>query len=592
VKKFTVKKIKRLIEKFWRKREPVQEFRLTKLKPGELIIEMREITKRFPGVLANDHIDFDLKACEIHALLGENGAGKTTLMNILYGLYRPDEGKIRVLGKPVVVRSPKDAIDLGIGMVHQHFTLIPTMSVTENIILGLKSASDILANIGTALEIVTENIVLGLKSASDILANIGTALEIVTENIVLRLKSPREPFLDIGQAEKRIAELSKMYNLKVDPKAKVEQLSIGERQRVEIIKALYRGAQVLILDEPTSVLTPQETEDFFKTLRSMVQEGLTIIFITHKLPEVMAISDRVTVLRRGKVMATIETKQTNPIDLSKKMVGREVLFSIEKPKAEEGKVVLEVKNLWALSDKGIPALKNVSFSIHEGEILGVAGVSGNGQRELAEVLTGMRKTTEGKVYVFGKDMTNRSPKKIIEQGVGHIPEDRLGMGLIMDFSVAENLILEIHSESPFSYRWFLPFDKKYFLDKQEIRKHAERLIKEYDIATPSADAPARNLSGGNLQRLILAKVLSRNPKLLVAAQPTSGLDVGATEFIRKKLMEQKEKEVAILLISEDLSEIMSLSDRIAVIYEGKIVGIIPAAKAEIKEIGLMMAGAK
>lgn len=542
MKKSTVEKIKHLIEKFWKKKEPVQEFRLTKLKPGELIIEMHGITKRFPGVLANDHINFDLKSCEIHALLGENGAGKTTLMNILYGLYHPDEGEIRVQSKPVVLRSPKDAIDLGIGMVHQHFTLIPTMSVTENIILGLKSA--------------------------------------------------REPLLDISQAEKRIAELSKMYNLKVDPKAKVEQLSIGERQRVEIIKALYRGAQVLILDEPTSVLTPQETEDFFKTLRSMVQEGLTIIFITHKLPEVMAISDRVTVLRHGKVMATIETKQTNPIDLSKKMVGREVLFSIEKPKAEKGKVVLEVKNLWTLSDKGLPALKNVSFSIHEGEILGVAGVSGNGQRELAEVLTGMRRATEGKVYVFGKDMTNRSPKKIIEQGVGHIPEDRLGMGLIMDFSVADNLILEIHSESPFSYRWFLPFDKKYFLDKQEIRKHAERLIQEYDIATPSVDAPTRNLSGGNLQRLILAKVLSRNPKLLVAAQPTSGLDVGATEFIRNKLMEQKGKGVAILLISEDLNEILSLSDRIAVMYEGKIVGIIPAAKAEIREIGLMMAGVK
>ena len=538
----TVKKIKRLIAKFWRKRGPVREFRLRKVKPGELIIEMRGITKRFPGVLANDHIDFDLKACEVHALLGENGAGKTTLMNILYGLYRPDEGEIRVRSKPVAIRSPKDAIDLGIGMVHQHFTLIPTMSVTENIVLGLKSAT--------------------------------------------------EPLLDLGRAEKRIAELSKIYNLKVDPQAKVEQLSIGERQRVEIIKALYRGAQALILDEPTSVLTPQETEDLFRTLRSMVEEGLTIIFITHKLPEVMAISDRVTVLRRGKVVARIETKQTNPMELSKKMVGREVLFSIEKHRAEKGKIVLEVENLWALSDKGQPALKNVSFSIHEGEILGVAGVAGNGQRELAEVLTGMRKATEGKVYIFGKDMTNRSPKKIIEQGVGHIPEDRVGMGLIMGFSVAENLILEMHSKPPFSHRWFLPFDKKYFLDEQEIRKHAERLIQEYDITTPSADAPARNLSGGNLQRLILAKVLYRNPKLLVAAKPTSGLDVGATEFIRNKLMEQKEKEVAILLISEDLNEIMSLSDRIAVMYEGKIVGIIPAAKAKIREIGLMMAGVK
>jgi len=542
VEQSTVGKIERFIEKLWRKGEPFRETRLMKLKPGELIIEMRGITKRFPGVLANDNIDFDLKACEVHALLGENGAGKTTLMNILYGLYRPDKGEMLVRSKPVVLRSPQDAIDLGIGMVHQHFMLIPTMSVTENIVLGLKSS--------------------------------------------------KEPLLDLGQAERRIAELSKMYNLKVDPQVKVEQLSVGERQRVEIIKALYRGAQVLILDEPTSVLTPQETEDFFKTLRSMVEEGLTIIFITHKLPEVMAISDRVTVLRRGKVVARIETKLTNPMDLSKKMVGREVLFSIKKHKAKKGKVVLEVKKLWALSDKGIPALKNVSFSIHEGKILGVAGVAGNGQRELAEVLTGMRRATEGKVYFFGKDMTNRSPEEIIEQGVGHIPEDRLGMGLIMDFSIAENLILETRSKPPFSHQWFLPFDKKCFLDKHEIRRHAERLIQEYDIVTTSPDAPARNLSGGNLQRLILAKVLSRNPKLLVAAQPTSGLDVGATEFIRNKLMEQKEKRVAILLISEDLNEIMSLSDNIAVIYDGKIVEIIPAAKAKIREIGLMMAGVK
>jgi len=542
VKQSIVKKIKRFVLKFWEKGGPVREFHLRKGKPGELIIEMRGITKRFPGVLANDHIDFDLKACEAHALLGENGAGKTTLMNILYGLYRPDEGEIRVRSKPVVLRSPKDAIDLGIGMVHQFFTLISTMSVTENIVLGLRSA--------------------------------------------------REPLLDLGRAEKRIADLSKTYNLKVDPQAKVEQLSVGERQRVEIIKALYRGAQVLILDEPTSVLTPQETEDLFKALRSMVKEGLTIIFITHKLPEVMTISDRVTVLRRGKVVTRIETKWTNPMDLSKKMVGREVLFSIQKHRAKTGKVVVEIKNLWALSDKGPPALKNVSFHIQEGEILGIAGVAGNGQRELAEVLTGMRKATEGKMYFFGKDMTNRSPKEIIEQGVGHIPEDRVGMGLIMDFSIAENLILEIHSKPPLSHRWFLPFDKKYFLNKHEIRKQAERLMQEYEIVTPSADAPTRNLSGGNLQRLILAKVLSRNPKVLVAAQPTSGLDVGATEFICNKLLEQKEKGTAILLISEDLNIIMSLSDRVAVMYDGKIVGIIPAAKAKIKEIGFMMAGLK
>jgi len=509
---------------------------------GELIIEMRGITKRFPGVLANDRVDFELRACEIHALLGENGAGKTTLMNILYGLYRPDAGEIRVRGKLVVLRSPKDAIDLGIGMVHQHFTLIPTMTVAENIVLGLRSA--------------------------------------------------REPLLDLSKAEERIAKLSKMYNLKVDPKAKVEQLSIGERQRVEIIKALYRGAQVLILDEPTSVLTPQETEDFFKTLRSIVQEGFTIVFITHKLPEVMTISDRVTVLRRGKVVARVDTRFTNPLDLSRRMVGKEVLYSVEKHETEKGKVVLEVRNLWALGDKGLPALKGVSFTILEGEILGLAGVAGNGQRELAEVLTGMRRATEGNVYILGKDMTNRQPQEIIAQGVGHIPEDRLGMGVVMDFSVAENLILEVRSDPRFSHRWFLPFDRRWFHDKHEIRKHAEELIQEYGIVTPSPDVPARNLSGGNLQRLILARVLSKNPKLLVSAQPTSGLDVGATEFIRRKLMEQREKHVAILLISEDLNEIMSLSDNIAVIYEGRIVQIVPSAQADIREIGLMMAGAR
>ena len=534
--------IKKPIRRFWQRRRPVPEYYVSKVKPGETIVEMRGITKGFPGVLANDHIDFDLKACEVHALLGENGAGKTTLMNILYGLYSSDEGEIVVRSEPVVLGSPRDAIDLGIGMVHQRFTLIPRMSVAENIILGLKSA--------------------------------------------------REPFLDIGQAEKRIADLSKTHNLEVDPQAKVEQLSIGERQRVEIVKALYRGAQVLILDEPTSVLTPQETEDLFRTLRSMVKEGLTIIFITHKLPEVMAISDRVTVLRRGQVVARIETKKTNPKELSKMMVGREVLFNIEKHRTEKGKAVLEVENLWAMSDKGQPALKEVSFYIDEGEILGIAGVAGNGQRELAEVLTGMRKATEGKVLVFGRDMTNSPPEEIIEQGVGHIPEDRAGMGLIMDFSVAENLILEIRSKPPFSRRWFLPFDKRYFLDMDEVRKHAEKLIQEYDIVTPSPDVPARNLSGGNLQRLILAKVLSRSPGLIVAAQPTSGLDVGATEFIRKKLLEQREKGVAILLISEDLNEVISLGDRIAVMYEGKIVGIVPAAEAKIREIGLMMAGAK
>ena len=531
----TVEKVKRFIEKLRGKKGFVQKLNLWNVKLGETIIEMRSITKRFPGVIANDHIDFDLRAGEVHALLGENGAGKTTLMNILYGLYSPDEGTILVQGIPVTIRSPKDAIELGIGMVHQHFMLIPTMTVTENIILGLRS--------------------------------------------------PKEPLLDLGQAEKRIAELSEIYKLKVDPKAKVEQLSMGERQRVEILKALYRRVRVLILDEPTSVLTPQETEDLFKTLRSMVKQGLTIVFITHKLREAIEISDRVTVLRRGKVVARKDTKMTNPVELAKLMVGKEIIEDIKKKRAKKGKIALEVKNLSAVGDNGLLALKNVSFSIHEGEILGIAGVSGNGQRELAEVITGMRKATEGKIYIFGKDVTNFPPKKIIEHGVGHIPEDRLGMGLIPNFSIAENLVLEIYSTSSFTKR-------RYFLKKDEIRKYAERLIKEYEIATPSIDAPARNLSGGNLQRLILAKILSRNPKILIAAHPTSGLDVAATEFIHRKLLEQKERGVAILLISEDLNEIMSLSDRVAVIYEGRIVGILPVSKAKIQEIGLMMTGVK
>lgn len=528
---------------FWRSKKPTRRPRIQKVKPGEVILEMHGITKHFPGVLANDHIDFSIKAGEVHALLGENGAGKTTLMNILYGLYQPDHGEIRVRSKRVFLRSPKDAIDLGIGMVHQHFMLVPPLTVTENVILGLKSSRGLL--------------------------------------------------LDLDQAEKRIAELSKKYGLKVDPKAKVWQLSVGERQRVEIIKALYRDAQVLILDEPTAVLTPPEVKELMAIIRRMAKEGLAVIpFITHKLPEVMAISDRVTVLRHGKVVTKIRTKRTNQSDLAKKMVGRKVLFRVKRRRVRAGKVVLKVKNLGALSDKDMPALKNVSLSIREGEILGIAGVAGNGQRELAEVLTGLRRATHGEVHVKKKDMTNSSPKKIIDQGVGHIPEDRMGMGLIMDFSIANNAILETHSKSPFAHRWFMPFDRKWFLNKKEIGRHAEKLIDEYDIVTPSKDVPAKNLSGGNLQRLILARELSRNPKLLIANQPTRGLDVGATEFIRSKLMEQRGKGMAILLISEDLDEIMSMSDRIAVMYEGKIAGMVPAAKAKIKEIGLMMAGAK
>jgi simple sugar transport system ATP-binding protein len=506
--------------------------KIKQIKPGELVVEMQGITKRFPGVLANDSINFELKACEIHALLGENGAGKTTLMNILYGLYRSDSGEIKIQGVPVHIKSPKDAIAIGIGMVHQHFTLIPTMTVAENVILGVKSS--------------------------------------------------KGPLLNLAEAEKQIIKLSKIYNLDVDPKAIVEQLPMGIRQRVEIIKTLYRGARILILDEPTSVLTPLEIKDFFDALKSMVKEGVTVVFITHKLPEVFAISDRVTVLRNGRFVETIETNQTNPKDLSMKMVGREIHSGQEKGDIKHDKVVLDVQGLKTMNDKGQEALKGISFSIHEGEILGVAGIAGNGQKELADVLSGMRPSTDGTIRFLKHDITNYTPKKLIEIGIGDIPEDRAGTGLLMNFSIAENLILESHTRPPFSHRSFL--------NKDEIRKYAEKIIQEYDIDAPSPNVPIRNLSGGNLQKVLLAKVLARNPKLLIAAQPTAGLDVGATEFISKKILEARERQVAILLISEDLERIISLSDRIAVIYGGKIVGIVSAAEAKISEIGRMMTG--
>ncbi len=526
-----------------KKREAVERLRLEKVKPGDVVLEMRGITKQFPGVLANDKIDFQIKAGEVHALLGENGAGKTTLMNILYGLYQPDEGEIYIRGKRVTLKSPKDAINLGIGMIHQHFMLVDPLTVTENVILGLKSS--------------------------------------------------REPFLDLNVAEKRIMELSKKFGLLVDPKARIEQLSVGERQRVEILKALYREAQILILDEPTAVLTPQEVEELAKMIKNMTKGGLAVIpFITHKLPEVMAISDRVTVLRRGKVVEKIQTKRTSRKDLAHSMVGRHVHFTVKRKRVEKGKVVVQIKDLEALNDKGVPALKKVTLSISGGEILGIAGVSGNGQRELAEVIAGLRKTTGGKITILGKDTTNASPKDILDQGVGHIPEDRMGMGLVMDFSVADNLILGAQSKTPFAYRWFMPLKIKWFLNKSEIDKNAEALIKEYNIMTPSKDVPAKNLSGGNLQKLILARELSRNPKFMIANQPTRGLDVGATEFVQNKLMEQRAAGMAILLISEDLDEIMAMSDRIAVMYEGNVVGVVDAKKASIRQLGLMMAGVR
>jgi len=500
---------------------------------GEVVIRMEGIVKRFPDVVANDYIDFEVKAGEIHALLGENGAGKTTLMNILYGIYRPDEGKIYVRGERAEIKSPRDAIDLGMGMVHQHFMLVYPHTVAENIALGLSSSKFL---------------------------------------------------FPVREVEKRVAEFSERYGLKIDSKAKIWQLSVGEQQRVEIIKALYRGAQVLILDEPTSVLTPSETRDLVNTLRRIAGEGRSIIFITHKLDEAMEISDRITVLRHGKVVATVRASETSKRELARMMVGREVLFRLKKKLVKRGEVVLEAKNLHALNDKGLPAIKGVSFTVSQGEILGIAGVAGNGQRELVEVITGLRKATEGKVLMLGQDRTNCSPKDVIEMRVAHIPEERIRMGLVPNMSIAENLILKNYRDSPFS--------NKLFLNLTVIDQEAEKLISEYNIITPSKKNQAKLLSGGNIQRLILARELSEKPCLIVAAHPTYGLDVGATEYIRTLLLKQREEGVAILLVSEDLEEILSLSDRIAVMFEGGFMGIVPAESAEVEEIGLMMAGAK
>lgn len=511
------------------------------------IVEMKRITKRFPGVVANNGIDFSLYGGEVHALLGENGAGKTTLMNILYGLYKPDAGEIFVRGKRVSIKSPKDAIALKIAMVHQHFELVTTLTVAENVGLGLRTTKWSPFNFENLVKMV--------------------------EGIPLKLDS----------VVKKVNEIAKEYGLPVDPSARVAQLSVGERQRVEIIKALYRAANTLILDEPTSVLTSQEAEGLFHFMRSMAAEGRAVVIITHKLPEVMAVSDRVTVLRHGVVVARLETKNTNPNQLAEKMVGREILHKKELPDGRPSeKVILDIQQVSALNDQGILALQNVSLSLRPGEILGVAGVAGNGQTELAEVLTGMRKVTIGKVLVQGMDLTNASPREMIEHGVGHIPEDRMGLGLVLDMSIAENLVLEVRTDPR--------YEKRYLIDNEQVHINAKHLVKEYSISCPSVDAPARTLSGGNMQKAILAKVLSRNPKVLIAAQPTSGLDVGATEFIEEKLKEQRKLGVGILLISSDLNEIMSLSDRIACVFEGKIMGIVPAATAKLEEIGLMMGG--
>lgn len=497
-------------------------------------LEMQGIVKRFPGVLANDHVNFDVTAGEVHALLGENGAGKSTLMKQLYGLYHPDEGQIIFDGQPQVIHSPKDAIQLGIGMIHQHFMLVDSLTVAENVALGLPSSRGILT--------------------------------------------------DLDRVTKRINELARVYGLDVEPDAYIWQLSVGQQQKVEIVKALYRGAALLILDEPTAVLTPQEVDDFFVTLTQMAKDGHALIFISHKLHEVMAFTNRVTVLRDGRNVGTINTKDTNKTLLAEMMVGRQLNLNRPRKPVEFGHPRLKIENISSLSDRGTPALKNVNLEVNAGEVLGLAGVSGNGQPELAQVITGLRPSTSGKIFIEDEEVTGMSPMEIINKGVAYIPEKRNVDGLIKEFSVAENLIMRDLDQDIYSKNAFLKMDN--------IAKQSAQMVKSFNVKTPSIETPIKSLSGGNAQKVILAREISRKPKVLIAAQPTRGVDIGATEYIHDRIIEQRGEGTATLLISEDLDEIFALSDRIAVIFHGEIMGVVDRKDATLQQIGLMMAGEK
>lgn len=499
----------------------------------DLAVEMKGIVKRFPGVIANDQVDFSVRTGEIHALLGENGAGKTTLMNVLNGLYKPEAGEVFVNGRPAHFNSPRDAIRSGIGMVHQHFMLVPTQTVAENLILGQRW--------------------------------------------------PRF-FINHREVEERIAELSKQFGMAVDPRAKIWQLTVGEQQRVEILKMLYQGAKILIMDEPTAVLTPQEVNDLFVTLKSMTAAGHTVIFISHKLDEVVEISNRVTVLRRGKAVSLVETAETSKADLARLMVGREVLFRVEKKAAEPGQATLVLSDVSCLSDRDLPCLKELSLELRSGEIVGVAGVAGNGQTELAEVITGLRDVTGGHIQVLDQDITNKPATAAIGQGIAYIPADRNLVGSAPNLTLAENLIMKNYRRSPVSQGWAI--------DLKKMKAQAQKLIEEFNISAPGTETPARSLSGGNLQKLILAREFSDEPNVIVAVYPSRGLDVGATESVHRLLIQERDRGAAVLLISEDLDELLSLSDRIIVIYEGQIMGEVPPDDDRVEEIGLMMAGTK
>ena len=494
---------------------------------------MKGITKRFPNVVASDHVDLELYPGEVLALLGENGAGKSSLMNVLAGLYRADEGEIFIRGERVDIDSPRDAVLLGIGMVHQNFMLVDTMTVAENIILGMTDL----------------------------------------------------PFLpDMEKAGKRIRELSEKYNLQVDPDSYIWQLSVGEQQRVEILKLIYRGAEILILDEPTAVLTPQESKELNGIIQQMTREGKSAIFITHKMDEVIAFSDWVRVLHKGRLVAVKKTNETNPQELARTMVGRDVLFRLEKKARNFGDVALELQDVRALDDKGLPALNGISFNVRSGEILGIAGVAGNGQKQLVEVLTGLRRTTGGSIRIFGEEKANKSPLEIINTGVSHIPADRIARGIAGDMSVANNLAMKCYRKPPLV--------KKGVLHPSRILELAHRMIDLFRIDTPTAGTHAKFLSGGNIQKTILAREIDACRGLLVAANPSRGLDVGATEFVRNQMIEQSESGTAIVLVSEDLEELASVTDRIAVLFEGHIMGILPSDEADTEKLGLLMAGVR
>ncbi|MFL0252452.1 ABC transporter ATP-binding protein [Clostridium neuense] len=496
------------------------------------IIEMKEITKIFPGIIANNKVNFDLLQGETHVLLGENGAGKTTLMNVLYGLYQPESGEICISGVSTKINTPHAAIKLGIGMVHQHFMLINNFTVAENIILGMEPKK-------------------GLK-------------------------------IDMKSAILEVEKLSKTYGFNVSANDKIEDLSVGQQQKVEILKALYRKAKVLILDEPTAVLTPQEIEELANIISMLKKEGKSFILITHKLKEVMSMSDRITIIRRGEVVKTLNTKDTNIDELAEMMVGRKVNLKVNKSSKEPGQAILEINKLNAEDERGVKVVKDVDLTVKSGEIFGIAGVDGNGQSELIDILTGLRKAQSGSIKLNGKEMVGRSTKEIMNEGVGHIPEDRHKRGLVLKFSLFENSILGLQNKKVFK--------NKFFLNYKKIKEHCRSLIKQFDVRTPSEEVTAASLSGGNQQKLIIAREIFKQPSLLIAAQPTRGLDVGAIEYIHKQLVSERENGKAVLLVSLELDEILSLSDRIGVMYDGKIVAVLENKGVDEKTLGILMAG--